>query len=196
MSDDCVGPALRECPVCGATGLPERIAVHDCAAFRAHTQGYRTQDAPRAMTDGAAVHQAPISSGEPSTTHPTTETTHSPDRLVKATPTQVLMGLPLPTAQPTPYVHCDTCDTRLAEGARVTVRAAQQTSTNKWVIQRVYCRQCAPTPQTQPVCTAAVIWVTGSLGLSADPQTQQHVLCLTDLAQIAGSPTPEGPADA
>ncbi|MDZ7770668.1 MAG: hypothetical protein U5K38_17165 [Woeseiaceae bacterium] len=34
MSDDCVGPALEECPVCGAVGLPERIALHDCAAFR------------------------------------------------------------------------------------------------------------------------------------------------------------------
>jgi hypothetical protein len=35
MSDDCVGPALKECPVCGAIGLPERIAVHDCVAFHA-----------------------------------------------------------------------------------------------------------------------------------------------------------------
>ena len=35
MSDDCVGPALTQCPVCGAVGLPERIAVHECPAFRA-----------------------------------------------------------------------------------------------------------------------------------------------------------------
>ena len=34
MTDDCVGPTLQECPVCGAVGLPERIAVHDCPAFR------------------------------------------------------------------------------------------------------------------------------------------------------------------
>lgn len=33
MSDDCVGPALTECPVCGAVGLPERIQSHDCTAF-------------------------------------------------------------------------------------------------------------------------------------------------------------------
>jgi len=25
--------ALRECPVCGAVGLPERITDHDCRAF-------------------------------------------------------------------------------------------------------------------------------------------------------------------
>ena len=191
MSDDCVGPALKECPVCGAVGLPERITAHDCAAFRAHTRDHRTQDAPRAMTDGAAAHQGSTPSGEPSTAHPTTETTHPPDQLVKATPTQVLTGLPLPTAQPTPYVRCGICDTRLDEGARVTVRAAQQTPTNKWVIQRVFCRQCAPTPRTQPAGTAATIWVTGSLGLSADPQTQQHALCLTDLAPLAGRSTPE-----
>ena len=33
MSDDCVGPTLKQCPVCGAVGLPERIRNHDCAAF-------------------------------------------------------------------------------------------------------------------------------------------------------------------
>ena len=33
MSDDCVGPTLDECPVCGAVGLPERIQAHDCLAF-------------------------------------------------------------------------------------------------------------------------------------------------------------------
>jgi len=33
MTDDCVGPTLQECPVCGAVGLPERIHVHDCPAF-------------------------------------------------------------------------------------------------------------------------------------------------------------------
>lgn len=31
MSD--IGPELKECPVCGAIGLPERIADHDCEAF-------------------------------------------------------------------------------------------------------------------------------------------------------------------
>jgi len=34
MTDGPVGPSLQECPVCGAIGLPERIRVHDCAAFR------------------------------------------------------------------------------------------------------------------------------------------------------------------
>jgi hypothetical protein len=29
-----VGAELRECPVCGAVGLPERIDAHDCEAFR------------------------------------------------------------------------------------------------------------------------------------------------------------------
>jgi len=33
MTDDCLGPELRECPVCGAVGLPERIDDHDCQAF-------------------------------------------------------------------------------------------------------------------------------------------------------------------
>lgn len=41
MSDGCVGPALTECPVCGAIGLPERIAVHDCVAFHAHIAAQR-----------------------------------------------------------------------------------------------------------------------------------------------------------
>ena len=43
MSDDCVGPALRECPVCGVVGLPERIAVHDCVAFHARIAAQRRQ---------------------------------------------------------------------------------------------------------------------------------------------------------
>lgn len=30
---DVVGPALEECPVCGAVGLPERIDDHDCQSF-------------------------------------------------------------------------------------------------------------------------------------------------------------------
>ena len=33
--DDVLGPELVECPVCLATGLPERIAEHDCQAFLA-----------------------------------------------------------------------------------------------------------------------------------------------------------------
>lgn len=33
-SEDCVGPELRECPVCGAVGLPERIEDHDCESYR------------------------------------------------------------------------------------------------------------------------------------------------------------------
>ena len=34
MTGDTLGPALEECPVCGAVGLPERIEDHDCGAFR------------------------------------------------------------------------------------------------------------------------------------------------------------------
>ena len=30
---------LEECPVCGAVGLPERIAEHDCSLFRKWEQG-------------------------------------------------------------------------------------------------------------------------------------------------------------
>lgn len=33
MSGDDGPTPLRECPVCGAVGLPERIEDHDCAAF-------------------------------------------------------------------------------------------------------------------------------------------------------------------
>ncbi|WP_331232222.1 hypothetical protein [Natronorarus salvus] len=34
--------ALRECPVCGAIGLAERIADHDCRAFLArHEEAQR-----------------------------------------------------------------------------------------------------------------------------------------------------------
>jgi hypothetical protein len=33
MTDTAVGSALEECPVCRATGLPERIEAHDCGAF-------------------------------------------------------------------------------------------------------------------------------------------------------------------
>lgn len=33
MTDDCLGPELEECMVCGAVGLPERIDDHDCQAF-------------------------------------------------------------------------------------------------------------------------------------------------------------------
>ncbi|MDL0118816.1 hypothetical protein PNQ29_03535 [Halobacterium salinarum] len=32
-TQDCLGPELQECPVCGAVGLPERIEDHDCLAF-------------------------------------------------------------------------------------------------------------------------------------------------------------------
>lgn len=32
-TDDPVGPQLRECPVCGAVGLPERVRDHDCQGF-------------------------------------------------------------------------------------------------------------------------------------------------------------------
>lgn len=34
-----VGPQLRECMVCGAVGLPERIDAHDCEAFREQRGG-------------------------------------------------------------------------------------------------------------------------------------------------------------
>ena len=43
MSDDPLGPPLEECPVCGATGLPERIAAHDCTAFRTYKRVQRSQ---------------------------------------------------------------------------------------------------------------------------------------------------------
>jgi hypothetical protein len=32
--DDREPTELKECPVCGAVGLPERIEDHDCEAFR------------------------------------------------------------------------------------------------------------------------------------------------------------------
>jgi len=47
MTDDCVGPALAECPVCGAIGLPERILDHDCAAFRARTRAQQQYEGNR-----------------------------------------------------------------------------------------------------------------------------------------------------
>lgn len=31
--DNQLGPELKECPVCGAVGLPERIADHNCQLF-------------------------------------------------------------------------------------------------------------------------------------------------------------------
>jgi len=34
-NDTCVGPALVECSVCAAIGLPEQIHERDCDAFRA-----------------------------------------------------------------------------------------------------------------------------------------------------------------
>jgi len=51
MSDDCVGPALAECPVCGAVGLPERIHVHDCPAFRARRRGTTDTAATKELAD-------------------------------------------------------------------------------------------------------------------------------------------------
>ena len=51
MTDDCVGPALQECPVCGATGLPERIAIHDCAAFRARRAARQAPTTAAAAAD-------------------------------------------------------------------------------------------------------------------------------------------------
>jgi ribosomal protein L32 len=33
MSDVETGPELQACPRCGAIGLPERIANHDCESF-------------------------------------------------------------------------------------------------------------------------------------------------------------------
>ena len=51
MSEDCVGPALKQCPVCGAIGLPERIAVHECATFRQYLRRRSTQ------TDSASTQE-------------------------------------------------------------------------------------------------------------------------------------------
>jgi len=53
MTDDCVGPTLKECPVCGAIGLPERIAVHDCPVFRTR----QASDAPRMILTTASEEQ-------------------------------------------------------------------------------------------------------------------------------------------
>ena len=52
MSDDCVGPTLQECPVCGAVGLPERIQHHNCAVFCAHRD--ITMPSVIAVTDEAS----------------------------------------------------------------------------------------------------------------------------------------------
>ena len=56
MSDDPLGSPLAECPVCGAIGLPERIAVHDCGAFRARLRARQSPttadpDAPDAAKE-------------------------------------------------------------------------------------------------------------------------------------------------
>ena len=51
MSDDPLGPPLAECPVCGAIGLPERIAVHDCAAFRARRAARQAPTTAAAAAD-------------------------------------------------------------------------------------------------------------------------------------------------
>lgn len=41
MSEATEKAALRECPVCGAIGLAERIETHDCRAFRARREEVR-----------------------------------------------------------------------------------------------------------------------------------------------------------
>ena len=41
MSESTKKAALRECPVCGAIGLAERIAEHDCRAFLARREEAR-----------------------------------------------------------------------------------------------------------------------------------------------------------
>ena len=38
MSEPTEMTALRECPVCGAIGLAERIENHDCRAFLARRE--------------------------------------------------------------------------------------------------------------------------------------------------------------
>jgi hypothetical protein len=60
MSDDCVGSPLAECPICGAIGLPERVANHDCRAFRASTAAQwpataTTQPAETTDTEGTTA---------------------------------------------------------------------------------------------------------------------------------------------
>ncbi len=51
--DDLTPTPLRECPVCGKVGLPERIRNHDCT--QSLRQEYRNQAVPNSNTinDGA-----------------------------------------------------------------------------------------------------------------------------------------------
>jgi len=52
MSDP-VGPELKECLVCGAVGLPKRIANHDCQTFLARKRRRADAATPnQAHTDG------------------------------------------------------------------------------------------------------------------------------------------------
>lgn len=114
--------------------------------------------------------------------------------LVKATPTQVLTGLSLPTAlrTPTPHVRCTVCDTQLRAGATIIAPAYRLTQTREWVIPRVYCRRCGPTTCPQPTRGAVDVLVTGTLATISDATTQTHALCLTELEPIASSPATTG----
>ncbi|MDL0138889.1 hypothetical protein PNP85_05165 [Halobacterium salinarum] len=45
QSNDQLGPELKECPVCGAVGLPERIDDHNCQSFLEQRGQYKlTED--------------------------------------------------------------------------------------------------------------------------------------------------------
>lgn len=114
-------------------------------------------------------------------------------QLIRATPTQVLTGLTLPSTDTTPpHSRCTSCDTRLTEGPTVTASAYRLTQMRAWVIPRVYCRECAPTTCPQPTRGAVDVLVTGTLATISDATTQTHSCCLIDLEPIAVSPPTEG----
>lgn len=115
-------------------------------------------------------------------------------QLVRATPTQLLRGLTLPSAQstPTPHVRCTACDTQLRAGASITAPAYRLTQTREWVLPRVYCRRCGPKTCPQPTRGAVDVLVTGTLATISDATTQTHALCVTTLEPIAVSPPTEG----
>ena len=108
-------------------------------------------------------------------------------QLVRATPTQVLRGLTLPSAQstPTPHVHCTACDTQLREGTPITAPAYRLTQTREWVLPRVYCRRCSPETCPQPTRGAVDVLVTGTLATISDATTQTHTLCLSTVGPRA-----------
>lgn len=147
------------------------------------------------MTDGPPQNRSHHTSEQDTRAQPVkADATQSHDQLVTATLTQVLTGVPLPGATSTlrPHVRCFTCDTRLDEGTVVVALASQRTHTNEWVISAVYCRQCAPMTYPKSTDETDNVLVAGTLGLCARTQTQRHVMCLTELEQLAGRPAQGG----